>query len=72
MLSGPDIKANPPIRTATLHRQDGMKPVYFDVTMLRAGEPEFFVSLFLTRELFLLQRLRIVLHDVAESELVTP
>jgi hypothetical protein len=71
LLSGPDIKADPPIRTATLHRRDGMKPVYFDVTFLRAGNAQFFVSLFLTRELFLLQRIRIALDDVVEAHLAT-
>jgi hypothetical protein len=67
VLSGKDVMVRPPVQNAVLHRRDGMKAVFFDVTLLRAGRPEFFVSVFLARELVLLQKIRIVLHDVVEE-----
>jgi hypothetical protein len=71
VLSGADIYAEPSIKTAILQRADGMKPIPFSITLLRAGDLNFYVSVFLTRELFLLQKLRIALHNVVDAELVT-
>jgi hypothetical protein len=66
VLSGDDVQVDPPFRPAKLHRRDGMPAIFFDVTPIRGGRPEFFVSILLAREL-LLQKIRIVLHAVAEE-----
>jgi serine/threonine protein kinase len=70
VLSGDEIRVSPPVRQVTLRRRDGLKEVFFDVILLRSGEPTFFVSIFLTRELVLVQKIRIILHNVFEEALL--